>query len=172
MAKLSKWSAVPALALLLAASRGAHSVATPQAPDKSLPGAPTRTAVLAESSVRSYTPDKRFVITLDLGTTAVSTKKDDYACALTYLGDDGSADGKPTTDPWTCISAHAHPKLKGNIVTLKFLAKRSLPVKVKHKFDGTTGTGTIVISMPNISSPPATPQIPVDDAGLDPCDDN
>lgn len=162
MRTLLKWSTVPLLVgLALVATRSARTGA-----------ASLQVATLGRAPTMSYAPHKHFVITLDLGSTPVSTVNTDYVCNLTYLGDDGSAMGTQTTDTWKCIGKpRPHPKLTGNIVTLKFRAERSLPIKNQdRKFDSGTGTGTVVISMPNAPTTPTTPMIPVDDVGLDPCD--
>jgi hypothetical protein len=164
MKTLSKWTVIPALACLALASIRAMGVgAAAQAPNKSLP----LTSTFQRSNVLSYQPGKRFLITMDLGSTVFNNAT--YTCALTYVGKD---DGKTHTENWDFLSAHPHPAPDGNLVTLKFRAKRTHPVRTDHRFAG-QGTGSIVVT----TSPPCVPAgipsdpMPVDDIGVDPCDD-
>lgn len=131
--------------------------------------APAPATAIKASDVRTYVPEKHFVITLDLGAPPTSTDPADYSAVLKYLGDDGTATGKQTKDDWACSSVHTH-KNAPNLVTIRFKAKRSLPIKQKVtiKLDLGTGTLTITVPPPNATTTP-TVDVPVDDVGADPC---
>jgi hypothetical protein len=163
MRRLPKWPAIPALACLALASIRALGVgATAQAPNKALP----RTSTFQRSSVTSYKKNQRFTITMDLGS-AVNPNST-YTCNLTYVAHD---DGKTYTEAWDFISQHPHPAPDTSLVTLKFRARRAHPIRDHDRITG-PGTGTIVITTtPPCSQPIPSDPMPVDDIGVDPCDD-
>jgi hypothetical protein len=131
--------------------------------------APAPATAIKVSDVRTYAPGRHFVITLDLGAPPASTDPADYSAVLAYLGDDGTATGKQTTDNWACSSVHTNPKFP-NLVTIRFKAKRSLPIKQLVIIKLTAGTGTLTITVPPpTATTTPTVDVPVDDVGADPC---
>lgn len=149
-----RWSTIPLLLALLVvmAREGLSGAAAP--PSTSKP-----------SGKRSYHPETKFVITLDLAAAPPPSNPANYRCVFTYE----TADGGSQPDRWDFISAHRHGMT--NTVTLKFTAHRTKTPKtiLSPPGPGSLGTGTIVISFPTAPTIPPTDNLPVEDPGVDPC---